>query len=45
MNQSAASPPPPAAVPEADLSRTYLLVILVEIAVIAALFWLGRTFA
>jgi len=32
-------------VPEQDLSRTYLLVILVEIGVIAALFWLGRAFA
>jgi hypothetical protein len=45
MHQDAASPPPPAAAPEADMSRTYILVILVEVAVIAALFWLGRAFA
>jgi hypothetical protein len=45
MNPGAASPPPPPAVPEQDLSRTYVLVILVEIAVIAALYWLGRAFA
>jgi hypothetical protein len=45
MNQRGASPPPPSVVPEQDLSRTYLLVILVEVAVIAALYWLGRAFA
>jgi hypothetical protein len=32
-------------VPEKDMSRTYLLVILVELVVIAALFWFGRAFA
>jgi hypothetical protein len=44
MSPGAASPPP-VVEPEQDLSRTYLLVILVEIAVIAALYWLGRAFA
>jgi len=44
MPSDAAGPPASAAVPEADLSRTYALVIVVEVAVIAALYWLGRVF-
>lgn len=31
--------------PDANLSRTYVLVVVVEVAVIAALYWLGRHFA
>jgi len=31
--------------PEADLSRTYVLVLVVEAIVIAALYWLGRNFS
>jgi hypothetical protein len=31
--------------PEADLSRTYLLVLVVEAIVIAVLYWLGRHFS
>jgi hypothetical protein len=34
--------PPPA---EADLSRTYLLVLVVEALTLAALYWLGRHFS
>ena len=30
---------------EQDLSRTYVLVILVEVVVISALYWLGAHFA
>ena len=42
-----ASPAPPAATPpvEADLSRTYTLVLVVEIIVIGALYVLGRVFS
>jgi len=29
---------------EADLSRTYILVLIVELIVMAALYWLGRYF-
>jgi len=32
-------------VPESDLTRTYLLVLIVEAVVIACLFWLSRAFA
>jgi hypothetical protein len=35
----AASPPH-----EADLSRTYVLVLIVELIVMAGLYWLGRYF-
>jgi hypothetical protein len=31
--------------PEADLSRTYLLVLVVEAIVIAVLYWLGKNFS
>jgi hypothetical protein len=31
--------------PEADLSRTYVLVLVVELGVLLALYWLGRYFA
>jgi hypothetical protein len=34
--------PPP---PERDLSRTYALVIVVEVLTIAALYWLSRAFS
>jgi hypothetical protein len=30
--------------PDADLSRTYALVVVVEVLVVAALYWLGRYF-
>ena len=30
---------------ETDFSRTYILVVLVELAVIAALYWFGRHFS
>jgi hypothetical protein len=36
-----ASPPPD----EADLSRTYVLVLVVEVVVILALYWVGRVFS
>ena len=32
-------------VADSDLSRTYVLVIVVEVVVIVALYWLGRTFS
>ena len=44
MNQDGARSGPSVTVPEADLSRTYVFVILVEVVVIAALYWLGRIF-
>jgi hypothetical protein len=42
---TAESPGPPAPPVEADLSRTYALVIAVEAVVILALYALGRYFA
>ena len=36
-----AAPPPQ----DADLSRTYVLVLVVEVIVILALYWLGRAFS
>ena len=33
-----------AAEPEKDMTRTYALVVIVEIVVIALLFWLGKSF-
>ena len=36
------SAPPPQ---DADLSRTYVLVLIVEVVVILALYWLGRVFS
>ena len=36
---------PAAREPETDFSRTYILVVLIELAVIAALYWFGRHFA
>jgi len=36
-----AAPPPE----DADLSRTYVLVLVVEVIVILALYWLGRAFS
>jgi len=36
-----AAPPPQ----DADLSRTYVLVLIVEVMVILALYWLGRAFS
>jgi len=39
-------PPSQGAAPrEADLSRTYALVVIVEVVVLAALYWLGRSFS
>lgn len=31
--------------PETDFSRTYILVVAIELAVIAALYWFGRHFS
>ena len=45
MSREPIGAPAGASAPEADLSRTYLLVILVEIVVVAGLYWLGRHFA
>ena len=43
MATSREMPPPPVA--ERDLSRTYVLVLVVEALVIVALYWLGAHFA
>lgn len=37
-----ALPGPP---PEADFTRTYVLVVIIEILVIGALYWFGRHFS
>jgi len=37
--------PPPTAPGDSDQSRLYVLVILTEVIVIAALYWLGRAFS
>ncbi len=44
MSTPDASAAPPEA-READLSRTYVLVVIVELIVIAVLYWLGRHFS
>ena len=36
---------PASSPPDADLRRTYVLVIVVEVLTIAALYWLGRVFS
>lgn len=38
------APAPPAPVQEQDLTRTYVLVVIVEAIVLAGLYWLGRYF-
>src|SRR5437762_3304207 len=45
MNRDAGGPPQAAVAPEPDMARTYVLVLLVEMAVIALLYLLGRAFA
>jgi hypothetical protein len=43
MADSGPTPPPPA--PDANLSRTYVLVLVTETLGIAALYWISRRFS